>query len=122
MKFPTATTKTLQAKAAAAAVAALAEKIKSDWSPGPRGLDPPAIYNAAAVESVKKRRGPDKFCNVYAITGACQKDSCEYNHKLKITPDEKKALIYLMRQSPCTYGQDCTMDGCIYGHNVCVFF
>ncbi|CAK7222765.1 hypothetical protein SBRCBS47491_004972 [Sporothrix bragantina] len=119
MKFPTATTKSLQAKAAAAAsaAAALVEKNKPSWSPGDRGFDPPVTYNPIAIESVKKRRGPDKFCNVYVIAGSCPKDYCEYNHKLKITPDEKKALMFLMRQSPCTYGQDCTMEGCIYGHN-----
>ncbi|CAK7209538.1 hypothetical protein SCUCBS95973_000474 [Sporothrix curviconia] len=119
LKFPTATTKSLQAKAAAAAsaAAALVEKSKPSWSPGERGLDPPVLFNPVAVDNVKKRRGPDKFCNVFVITGSCPKDYCEYNHKLKITPDEKKALTFLMRQSPCTYGQDCTMEGCIYGHN-----
>ncbi|CAK7202321.1 hypothetical protein SEUCBS139899_005043 [Sporothrix eucalyptigena] len=119
IRFPSATTKSLQAKAAAAAsaAAALVEKNKPSWSPGERGLDPPVVFNPVAVDSVKKRKGKDKFCNVLVITGNCTKDRCEYNHKLKITPDEKKALTFLMRQSPCTYGQDCMTDNCIYGHH-----
>lgn len=120
MTFPPSTTKHMQAKAAAAAAAAAAllEKNKPAWSPGDRGLDPPASYNPTVVDSVKKRKSSDKFCNNYVISGHCNKDHCEYNHKLKATAEEKKAVIFLMRQSPCTYGQDCTMEECIYGHNV----
>ncbi|KAL1903402.1 hypothetical protein Sste5346_000028 [Sporothrix stenoceras] len=119
LTFPQATTKNLQIKAAsaAAAAAALLEKNKPTWNPGERGLDPPVTFNPAHVDSVKKRKGRDKFCNNYVIVGHCPKDFCEYNHKLKATPDEKKALTFLMRQSPCTYGQDCDYDECIYGHN-----
>lgn len=118
--FPSSTTKTLQTKAAAAAAAqaALLEKNKPAWNPGARGLDAPLTYNPVAVDLVKRRKGKDKFCNNYAITGYCTKDYCDYNHKLKPTLDEKKALSFLMRQSPCTYGQDCTLEDCIYGHNV----
>lgn len=121
LSFPQATAKNLQAKAAAAAAAAAAllEKNKPAWSPGERGLDPAVTYNPVAVDGVKKRKGKDKFCNNFVIAGLCPKDFCEYSHKLKATSDEKKALAFLMRQSPCTYGQDCTYEECIYGHHVC---
>lgn len=121
LSFPQATTKNLQVKAAkaAAAAAALLEKNNPMWSPGERGLDPPATYNPVHVDSIKKRKDRNKFCNNYVINGHCPNDYCEYNHKLKATVDEKKALTFLMRQTPCTYGQDCDYDECIYGHNVC---
>ncbi|KIH91413.1 hypothetical protein SPBR_01472 [Sporothrix brasiliensis 5110] len=119
MTFPQSTTKSLQAKAASAAATAAAqlEKNKPSWSPGERGLDPPVTYNPVVVDSVKKRKGKDKFCNNYVILGHCTKDYCEYNHKLKATADEKMALSFLMRQSPCSHGQDCAIEECIHGHH-----
>ena len=120
LTFPAATAKTMQSKAAAIATATakLMEKNKTNWSPGPRGLDQPVTFNPTFVDAVKRRKGPEKFCNTYVLCGYCTKDYCEYNHKLKATPEEKKALAFLMRQSPCTFGQECSNDDCIYGHNV----
>lgn len=116
MKFPAATVQRTAAAIATATAKAM-KKSEPAWSPGPRGLDQPVTFVPTYVDSVKKRKGAEKFCNTFVLCGYCTKDYCEYNHKLKASPEEKKALAFLMRQSPCTFGQECSNDDCIYGHN-----
>ncbi len=121
LSFPASTTKSMQKKAVAAATvaAALLEKKQQEWSPGPRGLDPPAQYSVIGAASIKERKGGDKFCNQTVINGYCNTDNCPYNHRLKATAEDRKALIFFMRQAPCVQGQDCITKDCTYGHNVC---
>ncbi|EFX04029.1 ccch zinc finger DNA-binding protein [Grosmannia clavigera kw1407] len=116
--FPSQTAKQLQQREAAAAATAMAAKrqAQAQWNPGPRGLDSPITYSMAVVESVRMR--PHKLCNKFVLLRWCPKgDSCPYVHPTKPSADEVAALTYMSRVSPCTSGQDCDVDDCIYGHH-----
>ncbi|KAH8677279.1 C-x8-C-x5-C-x3-H type zinc finger protein-like protein [Xylariales sp. PMI_506] len=88
------------------------------WNPGTRGLDPPIHLNAAVLEQVKKRKDSDKLCNNHYLRGPCAKgDTCCFEHHYKPNTEEIKAIQFLARLNPCTNGQDCDVDNCIYGHH-----
>ncbi|EFY95712.1 hypothetical protein X797_008872 [Metarhizium robertsii] len=99
-----------------------------DWDPGHRGLDEPITVSVSAMESIKKRKESDKLCNNHFLRGPCTKgDSCFFVHDYKPSSEEINAIAVLARQNPCTNGQDCESDECIYGHhcpsirdNVCI--
>ncbi|KJZ80334.1 hypothetical protein HIM_00184 [Hirsutella minnesotensis 3608] len=93
-----------------------------DWNPGPRGLDEPIMVSVAALENIKKRKDKDKLCNNHFLRGPCAKgDLCHFVHSYKPSTDEINAIAVLARQNPCTIGQDCVLDDCIYGHHVSTF-
>ncbi|KAL2694414.1 hypothetical protein Neosp_000991 [[Neocosmospora] mangrovei] len=88
------------------------------WSPGPRGLDQPITVGQQAMESIKRRAGNDKLCNNHFLRGPCTRiDVCPFVHTYKPTQEELRALAMLSRQNPCTRGQDCDVEDCIYGHH-----
>ncbi|KZL86930.1 c-x8-c-x5-c-x3-h zinc finger protein [Colletotrichum incanum] len=88
------------------------------WNPGQRGFDPPIPINQTALDNIKKRTGRDKLCNNHYLRGPCAKgDECCFEHKYKPNPDEINAIALLTRLNPCTSGQDCDVDNCIYGHH-----
>lgn len=90
-----------------------------DWNPGPRGLDDPITVSTSAMESIKKRKESDKLCNNHFLRGPCTKgDSCFFVHEYKPNTEEINAIAVLARQNPCTNGQACESDECIYGHHV----
>lgn len=90
-----------------------------DWNPGARGLDEPITVSVTALENIKKRKDHDKLCNNHFLRGPCTKgDSCMFVHNYKPTTDEINAIAVLARQNPCTSGQDCELEDCIYGHHV----
>lgn len=90
-----------------------------DWDPGFRGLDEPITVSIAAMDSIKKRKESDKLCNNHFLRGPCAKgDSCFFVHDYKPSDEEINAIAVLARQNPCTNGQDCDSDDCIYGHHV----
>lgn len=90
-----------------------------DWDPGHRGLDEPITVSVSAMESIKKRKESDKLCNNHFLRGPCTKgDSCFFVHDYKPSSEEINAIAVLARQNPCTNGQDCESDECIYGHHV----
>jgi hypothetical protein len=89
------------------------------WDPGARGLDPPIVVNQSVLDQVKKRKDGEKLCNNHYLRGPCAKgDSCVFEHKYKPSADEKAAIAFLARLNPCTNGQDCEAEDCIYGHHV----
>lgn len=89
-----------------------------DWNPGDRGLDESIMVNVQVYEGVKKRKESDKLCNNHFLRGPCAKgESCFFVHDYKPTPDELKAIAVLARQNPCTMGQYCENEDCIYGHH-----
>lgn len=89
------------------------------WNPGPRGLDPPLEVNQAALDNIKKRKDNNKLCNNHYLRGPCAKgDSCCFEHKYRPNEAERTAIAFLARLNPCTNGQDCEVDDCIYGHHV----
>lgn len=89
------------------------------WNPGPRGFDKPIAVVATVLDAVKKRKDNNKLCNNHFLRGPCSKgDSCTFVHNYKPTPDEIDAIAFLTRLNPCTAGQDCDSDECIYGHHV----
>ncbi|GAB0133820.1 RNA-binding component of cleavage and polyadenylation factor [Epichloe bromicola] len=89
-----------------------------DWDPGFRGLDEPITVNISAMDSIKKRKESDKLCNNHFLRGPCAKgDSCFFVHDYKPSNEEINAIAVLARQNPCTNGQDCDSDDCIYGHH-----
>jgi hypothetical protein len=89
------------------------------WSPGPRGFDTLATPTQAAVESIKKRKDSNKLCNNHYLRGPCSKgDLCCFEHHYRPTSEEINAIAFLARQNPCTNGQDCDVEDCIYGHHV----
>ncbi|KAG5980946.1 hypothetical protein E4U55_003456 [Claviceps digitariae] len=89
-----------------------------DWNPGFRGLDEPITVSVSAMESIKKRKEADKLCNNHFLRGPCTKgDSCFFVHDYKPSSEEINAIAVLARQNPCTNGQDCESDECIYGHH-----
>ncbi|KAF5248046.1 hypothetical protein FAUST_452 [Fusarium austroamericanum] len=88
------------------------------WSPGPRGIDPTVTVGASAMENIKRRAGNEKLCNNHYLRGPCGRmDICPFVHNYKATQDDLLALAMLSRQNPCTAGQDCDVDDCIYGHH-----
>lgn len=102
-----------------AAVRIVAKPVASAWNPGPRGLDPPIPINQNVLDVVKKRTGHDKLCNNHYLRGPCAKgDSCCFEHIYQPNPEEIRAIQFLARLNPCTNGQDCDVDNCIYGHHV----
>lgn len=91
---------------------------KSKWKPGPRGLDKTISVNQVILETVKRRKDNNKLCNNHFLRGPCSKgDSCTFVHHYKPSADELDAIAFLSRLNPCTSGQDCDADDCIYGHH-----
>lgn len=91
---------------------------KSSWNPGPRGLDTPIPLSQIALETIKKRKDNNKLCNNHFLRGPCAKgDECCFVHDYNPNKDEKNAIAFLARLNPCTNGQDCEVDNCIYGHH-----
>ncbi|KAI1201586.1 hypothetical protein F5X97DRAFT_290018 [Nemania serpens] len=91
---------------------------KPSWNPGPRGLDAPIPVNPIALENIKKRKDNNKLCNNHFLRGPCAKgDDCCFVHDYTPNKDEKNAIALLARLNPCTNGQDCDVDNCIYGHH-----
>lgn len=89
------------------------------WNPGARGLDPPIKVSQAALDNIKKRKDSSKLCNNHYLRGPCSKgDDCCFEHKYKPSQDEILATAYLARLNPCTGGQECDVENCIYGHHV----
>ncbi|KAF7558347.1 hypothetical protein G7046_g5808 [Stylonectria norvegica] len=88
------------------------------WSPSPRGLDAPIAVSLQGMESIKKRKENKKLCNNHFLRGPCSKgDMCNFVHNYRPSAEELKAIAALSRLNPCTMGQDCEMDDCIYGHH-----
>ncbi|KAI0007945.1 hypothetical protein F4779DRAFT_589245 [Xylariaceae sp. FL0662B] len=88
------------------------------WNPGPRGLDPSIPINQSVLETIKKRKDNNKLCNNHYLRGPCAKgDECCFEHDYNPSKDEKNAIAFLARLNPCTNGQDCDVDNCIYGHH-----
>ncbi|KAJ0280223.1 hypothetical protein COL26b_003550 [Colletotrichum chrysophilum] len=88
------------------------------WNPGERGIDPPIPINQSALENIKKRTGAAKLCNNHYLRGPCAKgDECCFEHKYRPNADEINAIAYLTRLNPCTSGQECDVENCIYGHH-----
>jgi len=91
----------------------------ANWNPGPRGLDPPLQVNQTILDTIKKRKDKDKLCNNHYLRGPCSKgDNCCFEHKYRPSPEEKICIAFLARLNPCTNGQDCEVENCIYGHHV----
>jgi hypothetical protein len=91
---------------------------KVNWSPEPRGLDPPITVNATVLDKIKRRTNNNKLCNNHYLRGPCAKGSdCCFEHDYKATDEDLKAIAYLTRLNPCTKGQDCELEFCIYGHH-----
>ncbi|PHH87904.1 hypothetical protein CDD83_8246 [Cordyceps sp. RAO-2017] len=89
-----------------------------DWNPGPRGLDEPITVSLQAMETIRKRKDHDKLCNNHFLRGPCtRRDVCLFVHNYKPNEDEIKAIAVLARYNPCSSGQDCMQEDCIYGHN-----
>ncbi|RFU31924.1 hypothetical protein B7463_g4420, partial [Scytalidium lignicola] len=86
------------------------------WDPGPRGLDPPLMVNPVVVQEVKKRT-PKKLCNFWYLRGECNNRECAFEHDHDATGEELDALAFLNRLHPCSNGQECVLDNCIYGHH-----
>lgn len=98
--------------------AARREKVPA-WTPGLRGLDPPLEVNQTALDNIKKRKENNKLCNNHYLRGPCAKgDLCCFEHRYRPNEAEKVAIAFLARLNPCTNGQDCEVDDCIYGHHV----
>ncbi|KAG9240178.1 C-x8-C-x5-C-x3-H type zinc finger protein-like protein [Calycina marina] len=109
--------KTAVAVRKAAAPAQAGVKL-NNWNPGPRGLDPVISVNAAVLGEIRRRTASNKLCNNHYLRGPCNSGvDCTYEHKHKITKDEKAAIAFLARLNPCTSGQDCDAEDCIYGHH-----
>ncbi|KAL2256218.1 hypothetical protein VTK26DRAFT_2010 [Humicola hyalothermophila] len=88
------------------------------WNPGPRGLDPPLKVSQAALDSLKKRRDHNKLCNNHYLRGPCSKgNACMFEHRYKPSRDELAAIAFLTRLNPCSNGQNCEVEDCIYGHH-----
>ncbi|RYP51268.1 hypothetical protein DL768_003365 [Monosporascus sp. mg162] len=93
-------------------------KTQTPWNPGPRGLDTPIPINQVALDAIKKRKDSNKLCNNHFLRGPCAKgDECCFVHNYNPTKDEINAIALLARLNPCTNGQDCDVDNCIYGHH-----
>lgn len=97
--------------------------IPDNWNPGRRGFDEPIRVNIQVMETIKKRKDNDKLCNNHYLRGPCaKKDICPFAHDYKINEDEIKAVAVLARQNPCSSGQYCEAEDCIYGHHVSALF
>ncbi|KAJ8130955.1 hypothetical protein O1611_g2672 [Lasiodiplodia mahajangana] len=108
----------LAPKTTNASLRAVKQPPKPAWNPGPRGLDTPIPLNAVALETIKKRKDNNKLCNNHFLRGPCAKgDDCCFVHDYNPNKDEKNAIAFLARLNPCTNGQDCDVDNCIYGHH-----
>jgi hypothetical protein len=95
------------------------KKEQPPWNPGPRGLDPPIPIVPAILDAIKRRKDGDKLCNNHYLRGPCAKrDSCGFEHSYPATKEEKNAIALLTRLNPCTSGQECEVEDCIYGHHV----
>jgi len=95
---------------------------KLAWNPGPRGLDPPIAVNAVVLDKIKRRTTSNKLCNNHYLRGPCAKgDDCCFEHDHPATEEDLKAIAYLTRLNPCTNGQDCEQEYCIYGHHCPAF-
>lgn len=89
-----------------------------NWNPGPRGLDAPIPLSQSVLDTVKKRKESSKLCNNHYLRGPCTKgDDCCFEHNYKPNRDELNAIAFLARLNPCTSGQECDVDNCIYGHH-----
>lgn len=116
---PPQVTLPFQPKSVKASASASKRDKPSPWNPGPRGLDPPLTVNQAALENIKKRKDSNKLCNNHYLRGPCAKgDACCFEHKYRPNESEKTAIAFLARLNPCTNGQDCEVEDCIYGHHV----
>lgn len=90
-----------------------------NWNPGARGFDKPIRVNTLILDVIKRRKDGDKLCNNHYLRGPCaKKDICPFAHDYKISDEEMKAVAVLARQNPCSSGQFCELDDCIYGHHV----
>jgi hypothetical protein len=87
------------------------------WTPGRRGLDQHIVVNQTAMESVKRRKDNNKLCNNHYLRGPCTKEGCLFEHDYSPSAEEIKAIAILTRLNPCSEGQDCDADDCIYGHH-----
>ncbi|KAM0330496.1 hypothetical protein ACHAQA_003440 [Verticillium albo-atrum] len=88
------------------------------WNPGARGLDATINVDQTVLENIRKRKDADKLCNNHYLRGPCNKGSdCCFEHRYKPTAEEVKAIAVMSRLSPCSQGQDCDLDSCIYGHH-----
>ncbi|KAI5466952.1 hypothetical protein BGZ63DRAFT_346469 [Mariannaea sp. PMI_226] len=89
------------------------------WVPEPRGLDEAVpVVTQAAMETIKRRKEHNKLCNNHYLRGPCTKiDTCLFVHNYKPSREETRALAMLARLNPCTRGQDCEVEDCIYGHH-----
>lgn len=91
---------------------------KLNWSPEPRGLDPQIAVNPVVLDKIKRRTNSNKLCNNHYLRGPCAKGSdCCFEHDYKATEEDLKAIAYLTRLNPCTKGQECELEFCIYGHH-----
>lgn len=89
------------------------------WNPGPRGLDPPIQVDATLLDRMKRKQGKEKLCNNHFLRGPCTYgDECEFLHDYIPTKKEKAVIALLARLNPCTMGQNCNVENCIYGHHV----
>ncbi|KAI0137117.1 hypothetical protein BJ170DRAFT_44433 [Xylariales sp. AK1849] len=108
----------LAPKTAGAPIRVTVKPVQPPWNPGPRGLDPPIPINQVVLDQIKKRKDNDKLCNNHYLRGPCAKgDSCCFEHDYKPNSDEIRAISFLARLNPCTNGQECDVDNCIYGHH-----
>lgn len=96
---------------------ASAVSTKPTWEPSPRGLDDPLVVDPAVLERLRRRPANNKLCNNHYLRGPCAKDECGFEHDHKPSAAELVAVSYLTRLNPCTNGQDCYDDYCIYGHH-----
>ncbi|KAH7155021.1 hypothetical protein B0J13DRAFT_521187 [Dactylonectria estremocensis] len=88
------------------------------WNPGPRGYDESISVGQLAMDSIKRRKEHNKLCNNHYLRGPCTKiDTCCFVHNYKPTKEEIRALAMLSRLNPCTRGQECEVEDCIYGHH-----
>lgn len=92
--------------------------ILDKWNPGGRGKDDAIFPVQSVLEQIKKRRESQKICNNHFLRGPCTKAGCQFVHDYDPTDDELTVIAYLARLNPCTRGQDCDNDDCIYGHHV----
>ncbi|KAI1845419.1 hypothetical protein JX266_008514 [Neoarthrinium moseri] len=106
------------AKATSTAIRTTGKPALPAWNPGARGLDPPIPLSQNVLDQVKKRKDSDKLCNNHYLRGPCSKgDSCCFEHDYRPNQEEIRAIQFLARLNPCTNGQDCDVDNCIYGHH-----
>jgi hypothetical protein len=107
-------------KTNAAATATPTTTALTAWNPGPRGLDSPLQVSQSALEGIKKRRDSNKkLCNNHYLRGPCAKgDACCFEHDYRPSKEEMIAITFMARLNPCTSGQDCEIENCIYGHHV----